>query len=55
MARSAGLYKLGPFTKGTKEQGPQSAVTPAELYRKGLTALDQYCKTNAGAMRSPLI
>ena len=45
---SAGLYKLGPFTKGTKEQGPQSALTPAELYRKSLAALDQYCKANAG-------
>lgn len=43
---AAGLYKLGPFTKGTKEQGPQSSLTPAELYRKGLAALDQYCKAN---------
>jgi gluconate 2-dehydrogenase gamma chain len=41
-----GLYRLGPHTKGTKEQGPQSPLTPAELYRKGLAALEQYCKAN---------
>src|ERR1700750_2323684 len=40
---SAGLYNLGPFIKGTKEQGPQSSQTPAELYRKGLAGLDQHC------------
>jgi gluconate 2-dehydrogenase gamma chain len=40
---SSGLYKLGPHTKGAKQQGPQSAQTPAELYRKGLAALDKYC------------
>lgn len=45
---AAGLYTLGPHTKGTKEQGPQSAQTPAELYRKSLAALDKYCKANIG-------
>jgi gluconate 2-dehydrogenase gamma chain len=45
---AVGLYKLGPFTKGTKEQGPQSPMTPAELYRKSLAALAQYCKANEG-------
>jgi gluconate 2-dehydrogenase gamma chain len=45
---AAGLYRLGPFIKGTKEQGPQSPLTPAELYRKGLAALDRYCKENEG-------
>jgi gluconate 2-dehydrogenase gamma chain len=44
----AGLYKLGPYTQGTKEQGPQSPVTPAELYRKGLAGLDEYCRDNLG-------
>ncbi len=43
-----GLYMQGPFIKGTKQQGPQSPLTPAELYRKGLTALDKYCKDNRG-------
>ena len=41
-----GLYMLGPFIKGTKQQGPQSPLTPAELYRKGLASLDKYCKAN---------
>jgi gluconate 2-dehydrogenase gamma chain len=45
---SAGLYRLGPHTKGTKEQGPQSALTPAELYRKGLAGLDKHCKASHG-------
>lgn len=45
---AAGLYKLGPYLKGTKEQGPQSPLTPAELYRKGLAALEKYCKANKG-------
>lgn len=43
--RSDGLFRGAPFHKGTKTQGPQSPVTPAELYRKALTALDQYCRT----------
>lgn len=45
---SDGLYMRGPFIKGTKEQGPQSQFTPADLYRKGLAALDKYCKDNRG-------
>jgi gluconate 2-dehydrogenase gamma chain len=45
---AAGLYTLGPFKKGTKEQGPQSGQTPAELYRKSLAALDKYCRGNQG-------
>ena len=45
---NAGLYKLGPHTNGTKEQGPQSAVTHAELYRKGLGGLDKHCKASNG-------
>ncbi|MDX3969155.1 MAG: gluconate 2-dehydrogenase subunit 3 family protein [Bradyrhizobium sp.] len=42
---SQGLYTLGPFVKGTKEQGSQSELTPGELYRKGLAALDKHCKS----------
>ena len=45
---SSGLYRLGPFTKGTKEQGPQSPLTPAELYRNGLAALEKYCNAAKG-------
>jgi gluconate 2-dehydrogenase gamma chain len=43
-----GLYTLGPYAKGTKEQGPQSELTPAELYRMALAALDQHCKSVRG-------
>lgn len=43
-----GLYRRGPFVKGSKQQGPQSRLTPAELYRGGLAALDKYCRDNHG-------
>lgn len=37
------LYRLGPFIQGTKEQGPQSELTPGDLYRKGLAGLNKHC------------
>ncbi|HVY80455.1 MAG TPA: gluconate 2-dehydrogenase subunit 3 family protein [Steroidobacteraceae bacterium] len=40
-----GLYTAPPFEKGEKQQGSQSALGPAELYRKGLGALDEYVHT----------
>ncbi|HEY1721577.1 MAG TPA: gluconate 2-dehydrogenase subunit 3 family protein [Magnetospirillaceae bacterium] len=43
---SAWLYTNGPFHKGTKEQGPQSADPPAVQYRKFLAALDHYCRSS---------
>jgi gluconate 2-dehydrogenase gamma chain len=43
-----GLYRLGPFSQGAKQQGPQSPLTPAALYRKGLAGLDSHCKTQHG-------
>jgi gluconate 2-dehydrogenase gamma chain len=42
--RNDGLFTGGPFIKGTKQQGPQSPLTPAALYRKALAALDTYCR-----------
>lgn len=45
--RFEGLYTLPPFAKGIKQQGPQSAQTPAELYRQSLAALDRYCRSVA--------
>ena len=39
-----GYYMAGPFQKGTKEQGPQSAETPAQTYRKALAAFDNACR-----------
>lgn len=43
-----GYYMAGPFQKGTKQQGPQSPVTPAQQYRKALAALDQACRAKYG-------
>lgn len=42
------LYTSGPFQPGTKEQGPQSPVNPADHYRKALAALDGYCRKTYG-------
>jgi gluconate 2-dehydrogenase gamma chain len=42
--RFDGYYMNGPFQEGTKQQGPQSAVTPAQEYRKALVALDKACR-----------
>ncbi|EIC86175.1 gluconate 2-dehydrogenase subunit 3 family protein [Serratia sp. M24T3] len=38
--KASSTYRLGRFVKGTAEQGPQEAQTPAERYRVGLAALD---------------
>lgn len=46
--RSGGFYMLGPFQQGTKQQGPQSASTPAQNYRKGLAALNKACQDKYG-------
>jgi len=41
--RAESLYMAGPFQPGTKQQGPQSPLTPAQQYRKALVALDEAC------------
>jgi gluconate 2-dehydrogenase gamma chain len=43
-----GYYMSGPFQKGTKQQGPQSLVTPAQQYRTALAALDKACRDKFG-------
>ncbi len=40
-----GLYMRPPFQDGTKQQGDQSPLTPAQRYRQSLAALDKYCKS----------
>jgi gluconate 2-dehydrogenase gamma chain len=45
---SEGLYTKGPFQKGTPQQGPQSPLTPAAQYRRGLASLNERCKTKYG-------
>jgi gluconate 2-dehydrogenase gamma chain len=42
-----GLYNLGPFEDGTKQQGAQSAKGLADSYREWLAALERYCQSQA--------
>ena len=46
--RFEGYYMSGPFQEGTKQQGQQSSVTPAQHYRKALAALDAACRGRYG-------
>jgi gluconate 2-dehydrogenase gamma chain len=46
--RGEGLYDRPPFESGSKQQGPQSAQSRAQLYRAGLAALQQYCQAQHG-------
>jgi gluconate 2-dehydrogenase gamma chain len=48
--RFDGLYMGAPFQPGTKQQGPQSPVTPAQHYRLALAALDRHCRASYGDM-----
>jgi gluconate 2-dehydrogenase gamma chain len=41
-------YRLGPYHRGTPEQGPQNQLTPAQRYRAGLKALHAYCQQQYG-------
>jgi gluconate 2-dehydrogenase gamma chain len=40
-----GLYMSPPFLQATPEQGLQAPSTPAQLYRRMLSALDQHCRS----------
>ncbi len=42
--RYEGRYMSPPFQHGTKQQGEQSAVTPAQHYRQALGALAAHCR-----------
>jgi gluconate 2-dehydrogenase gamma chain len=46
--RFEGYYMSGPFQRGTKEQGLQSPITPAQHYRTALAALDKSCRDDFG-------
>lgn len=46
--RNEAYYMMGPFQEGTKQQGPQSALTTAQRYRKALNALDAACREKFG-------
>lgn len=49
--RDEGLYREGPFKKGSEQQGPQSSATIADTYRKALAALDRHCRSTFGGKR----
>ena len=40
--KGATLYRLGRVVEGTFVQGIQSALTPADRWREGLVAIDDY-------------
>jgi gluconate 2-dehydrogenase gamma chain len=46
--RQEGLYLNPPFEHGTKNQGQQLAIGPAQQYRDSLAALDLACKSRPG-------
>ncbi|MFK3816039.1 gluconate 2-dehydrogenase subunit 3 family protein [Pseudomonas sp. NPDC089407] len=52
--QAASTYRLGPYSQGTPEQGPQFPQTPAQRYRTGLEYLGQYCQRQHGQPFSEL-
>jgi gluconate 2-dehydrogenase gamma chain len=44
-------YMQGPWEKGTPSQGYQLRFTPAQLYRVGIKATDDYCRKNFAGKR----
>ena len=43
--RAESWYMQGPFREGEKEQGYQLRLTPAQLYRAAIGAIDEHCKS----------
>lgn len=41
--RAETWYMLGPWKKGTSQQGYQLKLTPAQLYRVSIQGIDDYC------------
>lgn len=44
--RAERWYMQGPWHDGTKEQGYQLKLSPAQLYRLGIAAVDRHCQAN---------
>jgi len=42
--RAERWYMGGPWSKGTDSQGYQSRMTPAQMYRAAIKAVDAYCR-----------
>ncbi|WP_188312046.1 gluconate 2-dehydrogenase subunit 3 family protein [Salinarimonas soli] len=45
---AARWYMAGPWAEGTRSQGWQLALTPAQVYRTGFLALDRWCVGTRG-------
>jgi gluconate 2-dehydrogenase gamma chain len=45
---AAHWYMQGPFASGPPELGYQSPLTPRELYRAGIAAVDAHCRRRFG-------
>jgi len=48
---AARWYTQGPYIAAAPEFGYQGKATPREVYRFGITAIDQYCRENLGGKR----
>ena len=46
--RAERWYTQGPWREGTKEQGYQLKLSPAQLYRLAIGALDSHCRSQFG-------
>jgi gluconate 2-dehydrogenase gamma chain len=46
--RAERWYMQGPWHDGTKSQGYQSRLSPAELYRAAIRFIDQHCRQQLG-------
>lgn len=44
--RAETWYMQGPWREGTSEQGYQHKLTPAQLYRAAIRAVDAYCRAH---------
>ena len=44
--RAERWYMAGPWPQGSKTQGYQSRMTPAQLYRAAIKGIDTYCRDN---------
>jgi len=44
----AKMYRQGPWPEGTREQGYQSPLTPQQVYRIGIRAVNEHCQRQYG-------
>src|SRR5213083_643718 len=44
----AKMYRQGPWPEGTREQGYQSPLTPQQVYRIGIRAVNEHCQGQYG-------